>query len=276
MRDQASSLRFSLAGSRVLLTGATGFFGRYFAKALAGAGASLILVDRNRDQLDALAAEVDPSTVTAAVDLYDRIAAQIALQNIARCYSPDILVNNAWDFSQKTGFNDPSGRLEVATYDQFEASFQAGVWWAVQATQIVGSDMKRLGRGSIINICSMYATVAPSPTLYEGTEKFNPPGYSMAKAGLLQFTRYSASFLGPEVRVNAISPGAIPNTESSSPNALDMNKEAEFMQRLVDRTLLKRVGHPRDLTGPLVFLASDASSYMTGHNLIVDGGWTVV
>ncbi len=266
---------FSLAGKSALVTGAAGFFGQYFARALADAGAFVVLVDRNEERLEALRSERPTQFVAFPVDLYDRARAQDILETIARRYPVDILINNAFDFSLRTGFNDSVGRLEHATFEQIQASFESGVYWAIQATQVVGERMRSRG-GSIINICSMYSIVAPSPLLYEGTEKFNPPGYGMAKAGLLQFTRYAAAFLGPRVRVNALSPGAIPNTETATHNTVDPEAEAAFVQRLVDRTLLKRVGHPKDLIGPLVFLASDASAYMTGHNLVVDGGWTVV
>lgn len=263
--------QFSLQGKTAVLTGAAGFFGRYFAAALVDAGAFVILLDRNADRFESIAGKQMP----IAIDLYDRVAAADVLGHITRQYAIDILVNNAFDFSIKTGFNDDSGRLECATFEQLESCFEAGVWWAIQATQSIGARMKQRGRGSIINICSMYGIVVPHPSLYEGTTKFNPPGYSMAKAGLLQFSRYAASFLGPEVRVNALSPGAIPNTETPTHNAVDVEKELEFLQRLKDHTLLRRVGHPSDLTGPLVFLASEAAAYMTGHNLVVDGGWTV-
>lgn len=271
---------FTLQGKTAVLTGASGFFGRYFAKALATAGALPILIDRNEGSLQTLALELrvnhDIDPPCWAVDLYDRESARKSLSAIARQAPVDILINNAFDFSVRTGFNTPDGRLEAATFEQLESCFQSGIWWALQATQILGAAMKRRGRGSIVNIGSMYGIVVPHPSLYEGTEKFNPPGYSMAKAGLIQFTRYSAAFLGPEVRVNALSPGAIPNLETAAPNAVDAAAEGSFVRRLADRTLLKRVGHPDDLTGPLVFLASDASAYMTGHNLVVDGGWTVV
>ena len=269
---------FSLRGKTALLTGSTGFFGTYFAKALEEAGvARLILIDRDAERLRRQKADLEGicRTMIIALDLYDRKAADEMLTRIGATEAVDILINNAFDFSVRTGFNTPDGRLECATFDELQACFESGAWWAIQATQAIGYPMKARRHGSIINICSMYGVVVPHPSLYEGTEKFNPPGYSMAKAGLLQFTRYAASFLGPEVRVNAMSPGAIPNLETVSDNAVDAQRERDFIQRLTDRTLLKRVGHPNDLTGPLVFLASDASAYVTGHNLVVDGGWTV-
>lgn len=265
---------FSLNGKNVVLTGAGGFFGKYFAKALIEQGAKVILIDKTFEKLDFLGVEHHARYCKYAVDLYDHKESKDYFEMILRNHNPiGILINNAFDFSAKTGFNTEAGKLENAVFEQLQACFEAGIYWAIQATQVFGYAMKARGSGSIINICSMYGVVVPSPDLYEGTDKFNPPGYSMAKAGLLQFTRYSASFLGPEVRANAISPGAIPNVESQGHNAITENDPV--LERLKKKILLKRMGHPKDLVGALIFLASDASSYITGQNIIIDGGLTV-
>ena len=119
----------------------------------------------------------------------------------------------------------------------------------------------------------MYAVVAPDPRLYEGTDFLNPPGYSAAKAATLSFTRYVASFWGRYgIRANAILPGPFSNTEDVTANSVD--ESDPFLDRLASRTSLGRRGRPDELAGALLFLASDASSYVTGHALIVDGGWT--
>jgi NAD(P)-dependent dehydrogenase (short-subunit alcohol dehydrogenase family) len=119
----------------------------------------------------------------------------------------------------------------------------------------------------------MYAQVAPSPQLYEGTESLNPPGYSAAKAGLLAFTRYTASFWGSYgIRANAILPGPFSNTEDDGPNSVKANDP--FLERLQNKTCLRRIGQPKELVGSLLYLASGASSYVTGQALVVDGGWT--
>lgn len=264
---------FSLEGKTAVLTGAGGFFGRYFAEALLDSGANVILLERSPETMGFLSERVRDRCKSFFADLYDHKAAQNCYRKILSDNRVDILINNAFDFSQKTGFNTLAGKLENAIFEQLQACFESGVYWAIQATQIFGYAMKKQGNGSIVNICSMYAVVVPSPDLYEGTDKFNPPGYSMAKAGLLQFTKYTASFLSPEVRVNAISPGAIPNTESQGPNAITGSNPV--LERLSRKILLKRMGHPQDLIGALIFLASDASSYITGQNIIIDGGLTV-
>jgi gluconate 5-dehydrogenase len=135
--------------------------------------------------------------------------------------------------------------------------------------------MRNRGKGSIVNISTMYAVVAPSPQLYAGTDFINPPGYSASKAALLAFTRYTASFWGPYgVRANAILPGPISNTGQDSDNSVA--PDDPFLERLKARTVLGRVGNPRDLVGALLYLASDASLFTTGQALVVDGGWTIV
>ena len=127
-----------------------------------------------------------------------------------------------------------------------------------------------------MNVATMYATVAPRPELYEGTSSLNPPGYSASKAALVAFTRYTASFWGRAgVRANCLSPGPFSNTEDSG-GANSVSEDSEFVRRLKGYTVLHRIGRPIELCGALVFLASDASSYVTGQNLIVDGGWTAV
>jgi NAD(P)-dependent dehydrogenase (short-subunit alcohol dehydrogenase family) len=135
--------------------------------------------------------------------------------------------------------------------------------------------MKRRGTGSIVNISTMYAAVAPGPQLYQGTAFINPPGYSASKAALLAFTRYTASFWGEfGVRANAILPGPFSNMDDRSNNAV--SAEDPFLERLKARTVLGRIGNPRELVGALLYLASNASSFTTGQALVVDGGWTIV
>ncbi|MGI9136229.1 MAG: SDR family oxidoreductase, partial [Candidatus Nanopelagicales bacterium] len=188
----------------------------------------------------------------------------------------DVLVNNAYELGPDTGFNTPDGSLENSSFEQWQRNLQSGVLWAVTTTQTLGARMKDQGHGSIVNIATMYSAVAPRPQLYEGTSSLNPPAYSAAKAALAAFTRYTASFWGQSgVRANCLSPGPFSNTEElDSPNAVA--DESPFVQRLKGNTILNRIGRPNELCGALIFLASDASSYVTGQNVFVDGGWTAV
>jgi len=270
---------FSLENKNIILTGAAGFFGRTFARGLLGAGVKkLVIIDIHTEALTALAHELkgtygDERVVSHVLDQNNHERTAEIYKDINASMIVHGLVNNAFSFSEDTGFNSPLGRLENATYDQLKSSFDSGIYWAIQATQAFGTSMREQGGGAIVNVCSMYAVVVPSPKLYEDTEKFNPPGYSMAKAGLLQFTRYSASFLSPMVRVNAISPGAIPNLGADSYNAITNNDPV--LKRLNEKILLERMGTPEDLIGSVVFLLADASSYITGQNIIIDGGLVI-
>lgn len=269
---------FSLAGKTALLTGATGFLGRSMARALLIHGAGVVLLgrsDRLQEQTRSLAEEFGKERITARqVDMYEREQYEAVLGETLRASRIDVLVNNAFDFSERTGFNTPRGRFEQSTYEQWMSCYESGLWWAACASRIVGLAMQERGAGSIVNIATMYAVVAPDPALYEDTTYLNPPGYSASKAAMLAMTRYVASFLGPHgVRANAILPGPFSNVGGDSYNAVP--PENPFLGRLVARTALKRLGQPHELEGALVFLASDASSFITGQALLVDGGWTV-
>lgn len=277
MNVQAESL-FSLAGKTALLTGATGFLGRTMARTLLANGARVVALGRSA-RLESLrdewaAAYGSDQVRVERVDMYDTEALAATLTRLATDERVDVLVNNAHELGPNTGFNMPNGGLEHATADQWMRNLTGGVYWAALTTQIIGAAMKERRGGSIVNISTMYALVAPSPQLYAGTSFINPPGYSASKAALLAFTRYTASFWGPfGVRANAILPGPFSNTEDVTANSVA--QDDPFLERLRGRTCLGRVGRPAELAGALLFLASDASSFVTGHALAVDGGWTI-
>ena len=271
--------KLNISGKTVLITGSAGFFGSYAAREFLELGADVVLLSRPpkvRKQLLDLQMRWGKSRVNGfEVDFYDRKKLTDVLKNITKRFKIDILINNAFDFSAKTGFNTPNGRLENSTFEQWQAAFESGIYWAVLSTQIIGKQMCGRKRGSIINIGSMYGIVSPRPDLYKGTDKFNPPAYGVFKAGIQAFTRYTASFWAEYgVRANSISPGTFPNLETVTANSVATSDP--FLNRLRERTLLGRTGHPTDLIGALVFLASDASSYMTGQTIVIDGGWTII
>jgi NAD(P)-dependent dehydrogenase (short-subunit alcohol dehydrogenase family) len=279
--DLKSSNLFSVAGKTAVLTGASGFLGRTFARALLTNGARVVALGRSeRLQREAQEwqSEFGAENISIhRVDMYDlptlgRVLDQIATEE----ESIDVLVNNAHELGPGTGFNVPEGSLDSATMETWMRNLTGGVYWAALTTQKFGARMKQQGSGSIINISTMYALVAPRPQLYAGTEFINPPGYSASKAALLSFTRYVASFWGQHgIRANAILPGPFSNTEDpKGPNAVE--KDSPFLQRLKSFTCLERIGLPHELAGALLFLASDASSFMTGQAIVVDGGWTAV
>lgn len=278
MNLQASSL-FSLEEKTVLLTGASGFLGRTFGQALLTNGARLVALGRSeklQQQVDRWTEQFGAERVQGyCIDMYDLPALEKTLDEIVARYGfIEVLVNNAHELGPNTGFNSPQGTLEASPLDHWLRHFKSGVYWPALMVQKLGPAMKENHRGSIINISTMYAVVAPNPHLYEDTAFVNPPGYSASKAALLAFTRYVASFWGQYgIRANAILPGPFSNTEDAGPNSVQQGDF--FLDRLAYRTCLGRIGRPGELVGALLFLASDASSFVTGHTLAVDGGWTI-
>ncbi len=279
--DLKLSSLFSLEGKTAVLTGASGFLGRTFALALLANGARVIALgrsDRLQTEARTWAREFGADRISVEqIDMYDVSALNALCDRIAAEEpSIDVLINNAHELGSATGFNVPEGSIENSTFDQWQRNLQGGVYWAVQTTQRLGLRMKTQKRGSIINIATMYASVAPRPQLYEGTTSLNPPGYSASKAALAAFTRYTASFWGRDgVRANCISPGPFSNTEDAG-GQNSVAEDSPFVQRLKGYTVLDRIGRPIELCGALLFLASDASTFITGQNLNVDGGWTAV
>lgn len=280
MKHKTESLEslFSLKGKVAIVTGAAGYLGRGCTEALLLAGAKVALFgrgDKIKEYADQLNDRYNQDQVQFySVDLYQDQEFRLLLQQAGKKNGRiDVLVNNAFEFSKETGFNHPSGKMETISKSQWMKSLESGVYWHSLATQTLLPMMVRQGSGSIINISSMYGIVSPDPNLYKGTEVFNPPSYGAAKAALLALTRYTASFYGKAgIRCNAIAPGAFPNMDPSAFNSPDNN---EFLKRLEDRTVLKRCGKPDDLRGVIIFLASDASNYITGQTFSVDGGWTI-
>lgn len=270
---------FSLKSKTVLLTGASGFLGRTMSEALLANGAKLTMLGRSERLMkvcDELAKKYGSQQVVAhAVDMYNTEALKHTLTDVVEeIGTVDILINNAHELGPQTGFNVPEGALENTPLQYIERNLAGGMLWPVLAMQAVFPGMKKQGKGSIINTCTMYSLVAPDPGLYAGTGKINPAGYGPAKAALMQLTRYAASFWGQYgIRVNAIHPGPFTNTENTGPHTV--KKTDPFLQSLGDRTCLGRIGNPKELIGILLFLASDASSYVTGQGISVDGGWTV-
>jgi NAD(P)-dependent dehydrogenase (short-subunit alcohol dehydrogenase family) len=268
---------FSLQGKTALITGGAGYFGQQFVRGLLDCGAIVVVVEKpGTTNPFANESRVD----WRQVDLYDRVATDHLYDKVLYdAKHVDILINNAFEFSPRTGFakdfaldGDVFGQ---STYEHLQTSFESGIWWAFQATKKFGPTMKRRATGSIINIASPYGVIAPSPLTYKGFGHTpNPPGYGIIKAGLLQLTRYAAAWLAP-VRVNALLPGAIPNLKEKPERAGKSYKD-NFLDKLAERMILGRVGKVEELVGPLIFLASDASNYVTAQALHADGGWTQI
>lgn len=255
--------RFSLKGRIALVTAGAGpLFGRSISTALAEAGATVITASRSRDRNEAFAAEMRGLGYGAhglVFDLEDMNSIDALHAEIqSRFGRLDVLVNSALS---RDGHVGPLEQQTPETWQHAAQGDFAGLFRNCQrATEV----MKRQGRGSIINIASIYGVVSNDPALYEGTTMVQPPTYNFVKAGMINFTRYLACYYGKSgIRANCISPGGYFN-----------HQPAEFVERYAERVPLGRMMGHEDLQGAVVFLASDASAYVTGHNLLVDGGWT--
>ena len=229
---------------------------------MVNAGARVVVASRNLEKCQRLAAELGPEHSAVAVDLSDdanvRAAIDLVVQRAGRL---DVLVNN--------GYTGPVPRLEQATADDFRRSLEVGVTGQFVAAQQAAGHMRAAGGGSIINIASMYGLVASYPEAYEGLDVCSPPNYHATKGALIHLTRHLAAYWATDgIRVNCISPGPFPHDPLQE-------RMPEFIRRLEARVPMKRMGRPYELAGAVVFLASDASSYCTGQNLVIDGGWTI-
>jgi len=257
--------RFSLDRRVILLTGAAGYFGRVIAQGLVESGAEVILAGRTLNSLSALADELNDAggnTHPLELDIADENSRLTAIDWISKHFNKlDGIVNNA--------YSGRAGVLEdIGAEDFSQACNQnlAGPFHLVQ--QALGLLEKSSGSASIVNISSMYGKVSPDPGIYGDSGQNNPVHYGATKAGMLQMTRYLACHLaGRNIRVNAVTPGAFPRPEVKQVNG-------DFINRLEQKIPMARIGNAEEIVGPVLFLLSPASSYVTGIDLPVDGGWT--
>ncbi len=275
--SQNISQLFNVSKKTILITGASGYLGREIASLFSINGAQVLLLGRSKktfDVADQIRAETGSDQIYPfQVDFYNRNELQAVTEQLISQFQINVLINNAYDMGPQTGFNTETGRLENLGFAEWQHAFESGIFWAFYLSQKIGETMKKEG-GSIINVSSMYGVVSPDPALYEGTSFFNPAPYSVMKSGIIAMTRYFASFWASHnIRCNAISPGPFSNTQSTSQNSV--TSQDPFLERVKNKTLLKRVGRPEELGGAFLLLASDAGAYITGQNIIVDGGWTV-
>jgi NAD(P)-dependent dehydrogenase (short-subunit alcohol dehydrogenase family) len=254
--------KFRLDGRTVFLSGAAGHLGRAMATAFGQAGAHVILNGRTESKLEDLAAEMAQAghqCSTAAFDVMDDAAATRFFGGLQRLH---VLVNNAI-----TGLGDsPGDPLAVfrATLESGLIASQRNVMAALPALEAAAVEA---GDASVINITSLWGHVSPDPRMYASSGVDSPAGYGATKAGLMQLTRHLAVRLAPKrIRVNSLSPGLFPGERA-------VRRIPDFVQRASERAPMGRVGEPAEVGGPAVFLASKASSYMTGADLLIDGGW---
>lgn len=265
---------FDLAGKVVVITGALGQLGTTFGVALLERGATVAALD-----LDVPAARVAERfgahadggrLIAVAADVTSRPSLEAALETIrARAGVPHVLINNAALDSPPGAPPEETGPFETYPLESWAKVLDVNLTGVFLACQVFGGAMAAAGRGSIVNISSIYGLVSPNQTIYEyrrqdGAPFFKPVAYSASKSGLLNLTRYLATYwAGAGVRVNAVTFAGVFNQQ-----------DPRFLERYTPLVPLGRMARAEEYVGPIVFLASEAASYMTGSNLVVDGGWT--
>ncbi len=256
-----------LSGRTALVTGGAGHIGMAFCETLAEAGANIAVLDIATAQVETYAASLENNYQVKAmglpVDLSDEAAVVAAPGRVVEALgSLDILVNCA----AFVGTSNLSGwvtSFEEQSVDTWRAAIETNLTAPFALIQAATPFLRISSHGSVVNIGSTYGVVGPDMSLYEGTSMGNPAAYAASKGGLTQLTRWLATTLAPEIRVNCISPGGVARGQHET-----------FVERYEARTPMKRMGTEEDMKGALLYLASDMSAYVTGQNLLVDGGWT--
>ena len=265
---------FDLAGRVAVITGGTGLLGRQHAEAIARAGGIPVMADIRIDGVDTHSREWNErfgeQACTLQTDITDPESVKKLLAAVLDRFGRiDILINNAANNPKMESKADVEfSRLEFFPLDQWEADLNVGLKGAFLCSQVIGSEMARRKQGVIVNVASDLAVIAPDQRLYrkpglpEDKQPVKPVTYSVVKTGLIGLTRYLATYWADSgIRVNAISPGGVYN-----------NQPDDFVERLDRLIHLGRMANANEYQAAILFLCSDASSYMTGANLVIDGG----
>jgi NAD(P)-dependent dehydrogenase (short-subunit alcohol dehydrogenase family) len=252
---------FDLSGRVALVTGGAGTIGAAMCEALADHGATVLVGETAMDPARELADRLDDAAAVE-LDVTSDASVEETVAAVREEYGGvDVLVNSAYPR------NDNYGRpYEEVTLEDWRENLDMHLTGYFRTAFHVSQGMVEDGTaGSIVNVGSTYGVQAPDFSVYEGTDMTSPVEYSAIKGGVVNLTRYLASYLGSHgIRANTLSPGGV-----------FADQHPDFVAAYERRTPLDRMAEPDDFKGPVVFLASDAARYVTGHNLLVDGGWTI-
>ena len=252
---------FDLSGKVIIVTGGAGLLGKSFSKILNEYGANVVIADVNYDKAQKLADKLGKNAKAFKVDITSKSSIEEFIHYMLDKYNKiDVLINNAYPRNKKYG-----QKFEEIELDDWKDNIDMHLNGYFAITKLVSEVMIEQKNGDIINLGSIYGIQGPDFSIYKGTDMTSPTEYSAIKGGIINLTRYLASYLGKyNIRVNTLSPGGVFNKQNE-----------DFVKNYEEKTPLKRMATPKDLEGAIVYLASDASNYMTGHNLVVDGGWTI-
>jgi NAD(P)-dependent dehydrogenase (short-subunit alcohol dehydrogenase family) len=256
-----------MQGRVAVITGGCGHIGRAIADGLAEQGSNLLLIDRDEDALSLVSSTLcerwGVKVVGLAVDLeYPEARESVAHFTRERFGRADVLINNAGFVgdSKLTGWVAP---FEEQSIETWRRAVEVNVTAAFHLSQLLTPMLREHRCGSIVNVASIYGLLGPDMSLYDGTEMGNPAAYAVSKGGLIQLTRWMSTVLAPDIRVNCVSPGGVAR-----------NQPKVFVEKYVARTPLMRMGEEDDFKGAVLYFSSDISAWVTGQNLIIDGGWS--
>lgn len=264
---------FDLTNRVAIVTGGAGFLGQQFSEALSESGANVVVADIDQAAAADCAEKLSNkhnSALGVGLDVTDTASIQNLMDlTLEKFGQLDILVNSAAldpKFDSKNQFQNVTS-FENFPLQTWKQALDVNLTGMFLTCQYASREMKKTGKGSLINICSIYGITGPDQRLYESLgepRQYKPVYYSVSKAGVLGLTKYIASYYeGTEIRCNALTPGGV-----------ERGHDQAFKDAYGSRTVLGRMAFPHEMKGAVVFLASEASSYMTGTNLVVDGGWT--
>ncbi|MBS1238342.1 MAG: short-chain dehydrogenase/reductase [Deltaproteobacteria bacterium] len=249
---------FSCKNKVAVVTGGLGLIGREIAVALNEFDAKVFIADLGKNSQSIIKGKTNIELIY--FDITSETIMSKAMNTIIKRYGKiDIFINSAYPKTKDWG-----KKLEKIPFESWKTNVNDHLGGYFLSSRMAAEAMKKSGGGTIINIASIYGMVGPDFSIYENTDITMPAAYSAIKGGIISFTKYLATYCAENnIRANVISPGGI----------LDRQPES-FIQKYAKKTPLGRMGCPIDITGAAIFLSSDASSYITGQNIVVDGGWT--